>query len=108
MPYIDKSARNDMGYYRVLAEDAGELNYQITMLCDTFLATHGRKYAHVNTVIGALECAKQEFYRRIAAPYENEKIAINGDVYSDANLPDRGEFVTLPDALNISDAKVRA
>jgi len=31
--------------------------------------------------IGALECAKLELYRRVAAPYEDTKIAENGDVY---------------------------
>lgn len=30
---------------------------------------------------GAIECAKLEFYRRVAAPYEDKKIAENGDVY---------------------------
>ena len=28
-----------------------------------------------------LECAKLELYRRVAAPYEDEKIDQNGDVY---------------------------
>ena len=33
-------------------------------------------------VIGALECAKLELYRRIAAPYEDTKIQENGEVYT--------------------------
>ena len=36
----------------------------------------------------------------------NEKIAENGDVYSDTNLPAPGAFVTLPQALNMSDDMV--
>jgi hypothetical protein len=28
-----------------------------------------------------LECAKQEFYRRNTAPYEDEKVLENGDVW---------------------------
>jgi hypothetical protein len=108
MPYVDKIAREALGYVTTAEppEDAGELNYVITKVCDEFLIRKGRRYNHVNTVIGVLECAKQEFYRRIVAPYENEKIAINGDVYSDANLPDRGAFVTLPDALTQSDDRL--
>jgi hypothetical protein len=36
----------------------------------------------VNEAIGVLECAKLELYRRVAAPYEDEKIAESGDVYT--------------------------
>jgi len=32
-------------------------------------------------VLGALEGAKQEFYRRKVVQYEENKIAENGDVY---------------------------
>jgi hypothetical protein len=90
MPYVDKIAREALGYVTVEEppEDAGELNYVITKVCDEFLARKGRRYNHINTVIGVLECAKQEFYRRVAAPYEDEKIVENGDVYSASNLPD--------------------
>jgi hypothetical protein len=38
-------------------------------------------YQSINDVLGALEGAKLEFYRRIAAPYEDTKIQENGDVY---------------------------
>ena len=34
--------------------------------------------------MGALECAKLELYRRVAAPYEDVKIMENGDVYTKA------------------------
>lgn len=105
MPYIapvvraalDDPVHGDM-------EEIGDLNYRITMLCDEYLVSKGRRYANMNAIIGALECAKQEFYRRIAAPYENEKIADYGDVYSKRNLPLAGTFVSLPDALRQSDA----
>jgi hypothetical protein len=38
-------------------------------------------YADYNSIIGVLECAKLEIYRRTAAPYEDEKIEQNGDVF---------------------------
>ena len=41
----------------------------------------GIRYAHLNEAIGALESAKLELYRRLAAPYEDEKIRESGDVY---------------------------
>ena len=39
------------------------------------------RYSKINALIGVLECAKLELYRRVAAPYENDKIDENGDVY---------------------------
>lgn len=38
-------------------------------------------YQLINDVIGAVEGAKLEFYRRMAAPYEDKKKDENGDVY---------------------------
>ena len=68
------------------AETAGQLNYQITELLNSFLydfePPHMRKsYEKYNAAIGALECAKLELYRRLVVPYEDEKIKTNGDVY---------------------------
>jgi hypothetical protein len=65
---------------------AGELNYCITMLCKRYLKHQAYKgghydYERINNIIGVLECAKIEFYRRIAVPYEDKKIKENGDVY---------------------------
>ena len=40
----------------------------------------GGNYAACNTVIGALECAKLELYRRIIGPYEDKAIEKNGDI----------------------------
>ena len=81
MPYIDRDARArlDAG---ARPDNAGELNYAITRVVDRYLVDKGGiRYAHLNEVIGALECAKLELYRRLAAPYEDEKIRGSGDVY---------------------------
>jgi len=64
---------------------AGELNYAITALAVAYITAHGLGYATINEVIGALECAKQEFYARVAGPYEDKKRLQNGDVYDAAN-----------------------
>jgi len=57
---------------------AGELNYIINRL---MLALIGEgKYKDINELVGALECAKLEFYRRKAAPYEDKKANENGDL----------------------------
>lgn len=79
MPYVDKRIRPHM--HMVDAEDVGELNYQITKLIDSFIMRKGLNYATLNSMVGVLECAKLELYRRVAAPYEDEKCEENGDVY---------------------------
>jgi hypothetical protein len=60
---------------------AGDLNYIFTMLALAFVRSKGLSYASLNETLGAFECAKLEFYRRAAGPYEDKKIVENGDVY---------------------------
>ena len=60
----------------------GDLNYLISAIIDQTLSRQGVRYQNLNAIIGALECAKLELYRRVAAPYEDVKIAENGDVYT--------------------------
>ncbi len=55
----------------------GELNYIITRLLKDI---YPLKYFHINKAIGVLESAKLEYYRRVAAPYEDLKIKENGEV----------------------------
>jgi hypothetical protein len=86
MPYIKMIDRDRLDYITDAASNvgilnAGELNYLITRLCITFMHDNGQSYQNINNVVGALEGAKMEFYRRYAAPYENTKIIENGDVY---------------------------
>jgi len=90
MPYIKKEQRDrilkEFGHgtkYIVIdtINFSGELNYAITELMNAWLVKHGVNYTEINTLVGVLECAKLELYRRIASPYEDEKIQQNGDVY---------------------------
>ena len=83
MPYILTSRRR-----QVLSElkpgtilNAGELNFAITSIIDEYLHECGVSYRYINEVIGALECAKLELYRRVAARHEDEKLKEHGDVY---------------------------
>lgn len=81
MPYVDAEARARLNRGGK-PQTPGELNYAITRLVDEYLIQKGGiRYAHLNEVVGALECAKLELYRRVAAPYEDQKIAEAGDVY---------------------------
>lgn len=79
MPYIQKWRREEMK--EDFSNAAGELNYAITKLCVEYLGRRTLNYNNINDVIGVLECAKQEFYRRVAVPYENQKMHDHGDVY---------------------------
>ncbi len=83
MPYIDKNAQEDIAItlWRRRPKTVGELNFLITMQVLDYLAQAGTSYATINSLIGVLECAKLELYRRVVAPYEDEKIKENGDVY---------------------------
>ena len=87
MPYIKPENRRK--YEKVLkeltsilkalpAEEVdGELNYVITKMLKEI---YPLRYFHINKAVGVLECAKLEFYRRVAAPYEDTKIKESGDV----------------------------
>ena len=82
MPYIyDRPRREVLACGEGLPQDAAELNFVICDLADSFLTRKGVTYAHVNEVMGAIECAKLEIYRRVAAPFEDQKAAENGDVF---------------------------
>lgn len=115
MPYIDQEDRHQIKHGRA-ALVAGELNYVITklLIAEKFVdirptvmsywCLNFKRYQTINDIIGALECAKLEyrrrmgggareyaieaienakadFYNTVAAPYEDGKVKVNGDVY---------------------------
>ena len=85
MPYIKQLRRFQLDTMAIEdleseIKSPGELNYVITRLIDNYHNSRG-DYQSVNDVVGALEGAKLEFYRRVAAPYEDQKAMENGDVY---------------------------
>ena len=86
MPYIkqeDREAFRIPGLEAVYldADNAGQLNYLFTKIALTYIENKKLSYQTINDIIGALEGAKMEFYRRIAVPYEQSKIRQNGDIY---------------------------
>ena len=86
MPYIAQDAREGIESGEVI-DTPGQLNFLITTLCDEYLTQIGGcSYTNLNSIIGVLECVKQEFYRRVVVPYEEQKLKDNGDVYSEENL----------------------
>lgn len=79
MPYIEAWQKEELLYGHA-PSTVGELNYCITRLIRDYYNVNPR-YQSINDVVGALEAAKMEFYRRVAVPYEDQKIRENGDVY---------------------------
>jgi len=85
MPYVAGEDQNRVELEPTSIRDAmtsGELAFQLTALSDRYLLNgEGLNFQSISEVLGALEATKLELYRRIVAPYEDQKIAINGDVY---------------------------
>lgn len=93
MPYITKEKRLVLDRYindlsaaitsnhsnEDIMNIMGDLNYSITRLCAS-IVSENITYSKVGIITGVLENVKQEFYRRIAVPYEENKIVENGDV----------------------------
>jgi hypothetical protein len=84
MPYIKQDDRSKFEHWLKGAalsppKTPGELNYLITRLILTYLPPEPT-YQDFNDIIGAIEGAKMEFYRRYVVKYEDHKIEQNGDV----------------------------
>lgn len=79
MPYIKEDQRKKLAAGQA-PNDPGELNYALTLLLHQYLKDKGTSYRTFNDILGALHGASLEFYRRWVAPYEDQKIAENGDV----------------------------
>lgn len=57
----------------------GNLNYAITTLLMTVYGDRNNtRYKQINDAIGVLGCITQEYYRKVAAPYEDQKEFENG------------------------------
>ena len=80
MPYITQERREAIGTGDEPVT-SGELNFVLTQTILGYFKQRGGNYRVINDILGALEGAKLEFYRRIATPYEDTKIKENGDVY---------------------------
>ncbi len=87
MPYIkpekrekyERTLKELIGILKSLpAEEVdGELNYVVTKILKE---VYPLRYFHINKAMGVLECIKQEYYRRVVAPYEDIKMKESGDV----------------------------
>ena len=63
-----------------LSKENEELKSTIANLEAKLKVVKEALYKITNDIVGALECTKQEFYRRVASDYEDAKIEQNGDL----------------------------
>lgn len=78
MPYIEQQKREDLN--SILPTTAGELNFLIHSIVNEYFSMKDESYQAYNDIIGAIECAKLEIYRRKVSPYEEQKLKQNGDI----------------------------
>lgn len=101
MPYIERKTDSGQNLRHLLINryvdptTLGELNYMLHIEVLSYLRRMGLKYETIAGVTGVLENIKAELYRRLAEPYEDQKIADNGDVYP-IELLDKAWGTSLP------------
>lgn len=88
MPYISRGRRALLVTQPAPARGvneprgAGELTYQLTHVIEEYRRIHGDRFQTYSDMLGALEAAKLEAYRRVVAKYEDGKLVANGDVFA--------------------------
>lgn len=87
MPYIPSQKRpwidEHVSFLADNLESPGELNYAITRLLVRYLHGLGLSYTDASAALGVVSDVRDEFYRRVVAPYEDAKRYENGDVYDE-------------------------
>ena len=96
MPYIDKDERPELDNAiqtiveairankvnlnnpHDISSHLGRINYAFSRILCNLMGNPS--YNKIAMITGVIENIKQEFYRRIASPYEDQKINQNGDI----------------------------
>lgn len=78
-PAVDEKIKDLIEYLksRPVEKQDGDLNYAVSRIMHEL---YPARYFHYNRALGVLEAIKLELYRRKVTPYENEKVAENGDL----------------------------
>ena len=84
MPYIKPERRalfdSHLEACATEIEGEGDLNYCIYKLSSLLIGRIGESYDKLSMCSSAMEHAKLEWYRKRLSPYEDRKIADNGDI----------------------------
>lgn len=84
MPYITAESKRKLEMFNTsnhTYQTPGELNYFLTKECIRYISQKGSSYQTYNDVLGVLNAMSHEVYRRLIAPYEDQKCKENGDVF---------------------------
>ncbi len=85
MPYVKQEDRDMLRHITIEFPDnvlnPGRLNYLISKLALQYIDFKGESYQTYAEIEGVLSHVSKELYRRLVAPYEDKKIAENGDIY---------------------------
>ncbi len=78
-PPVDDALKPLINHIKSLSteDQDGALNYAVTKILKEVYPV---KYFHLNRALGVLTAIKEEFYRVVVGPYEDEKIKENGEV----------------------------
>lgn len=78
-PAIDEKIEDLIAYLksRPVENQDGDLNYALSRIIHE---VYPARYFHYNRALGVLSAIQLELYRRKVTPYEDTKIAQNGDV----------------------------
>lgn len=96
MPYIKQEKRDVLdsaidavvSALRQLESDDENNNFEgnVNYVFSSIIAkSYPVSYRAINDVVGVLTCVKDEYYARVAVPYEKQKAFENGDVYDTAS-----------------------
>jgi len=82
MPYINREARpNCDEIVDLMLKNGikvnGDLNYILFKFCKKSVKP---SYNNYKNFVGELDCCNREIYRKLVAPYEDDKEAENGEV----------------------------
>lgn len=80
MPYIKPENRARLMDPDEPVNTMGELTYVLFYNMMVYLEQKGMSYQTLGEITSAADNAKVEFQRRFLAPYEDERLAENGDV----------------------------
>ena len=80
MPYITQDRRDDLDILLRSPNTKGELCYDLYLTDLMYIAAKGSNFDNISDAISMLERAAHEVERRVLDPYEDKKIAENGDI----------------------------
>ena len=83
MPYIEPARQVALAPLITALSDkiASREELSFVLTCLVLSEIRGISYAEIASLVGDLECVKQEFIRRIVLPYQENRKRDHGDIF---------------------------